>query len=51
MDSKAITEKDAKINFLNKMVDVVQLIIGEKLPVKSSKIVAGLEPENTNILL
>ena len=51
LDAKAITDKDAKINFLQKMVDLVQLINGEEIDVKPSKIVAGLEPEKTNIFL
>lgn len=51
LDSKAITEKDAKINFLTKMIAVVELIIGEKIDVKPTKIVAGLEPEKTNAFL
>jgi TRAF3-interacting protein 1 len=44
-------DKDAKINFLTKMVDLVSLMIGERCDVKSSKIVAGLEADKTNIFL
>ena len=33
------------------MVDVVQLVNNEAIDVKPSKIVAGLEPDKTNIFL
>ncbi len=33
------------------MIDLVQLINKQELAVKPNKIVAGLEPENTNIFL
>ncbi|VEN42683.1 unnamed protein product [Callosobruchus maculatus] len=46
-----ITDKDAKIAFLNKLIDAVKTVTKTDLPVRASKIVAGLEPTNTNILL
>lgn len=51
LDGKAITEKDAKINFLAKMIALVEQITGEQSDAKPSKIVAGLEPEKTNEFL
>ena len=51
LDAKSINERDQKINFLAKMVGVVELMIGEKIDVKPAKIVAGLEPEKTNAFL
>ncbi len=51
MDSKANHEKDAKINILTKMITLTEMVIGEKIDVKPSKIVAGLEPEHTNYFL
>jgi TRAF3-interacting protein 1 len=51
MDSKANHEKDAKLSILTKMVTLVEAMVGEKIDVKPSKIVAGLEPERTNYLL
>jgi TRAF3-interacting protein 1 len=51
MDSKSMTEKDAKINYLSKMITLTEMIIGEELDVKPNKIVAGHEPEKTNIFL
>jgi len=51
LDAKSITEKDAKINFLAKMCALVELMLEEKIDVKPTKIVAGLEPEKTNYFL
>lgn len=51
MDSKANHEKDAKINILTKMITLTEMVIGEKIDVKPSKIVAGLEPDRTNYFL
>ena len=51
MDSKANHDKDAKINILAKMITLTEMIVGEKMDVKPSKIVAGLEPEKTNYFL
>ena len=51
LDSKAITDKDAKINFLTKLITLTEMMIGEELEVKPNKIVAGHEPEKTNQFL
>ena len=51
LDSKAITDKDAKINFLTKLITLTEMMIGEELEVKPNKIVAGHEPEKTNHFL
>lgn len=51
MDTKANHDKDTKINILAKMITLTEMIIGEKLDVKPSKIVAGLEPDRTNYFL
>jgi TRAF3-interacting protein 1 len=51
LDSKSITEKDAKINFLTKLITLTEMMIGEELDVKPNKIVAGHEPEKTNQFL
>ena len=44
-------DKDAKISFLQKAVDVVVMVSGEPLSAKPVRIVAGHEPERTNELL
>lgn len=51
LDAKSIKDKDAKINFLEKLIALVQMAAGEEIPVKASKIVAGQECEQTNIFL
>lgn len=44
-------EKDAKMSFLQKAIDVVALVSGEPLSAKPARIVAGHDPERTNELL
>ena len=51
LDAKAITEKEAKINFLVKLIQLTECVTGEQMDVKPTKIVAGHEPERTNALL
>jgi len=51
LDAKSITEKDAKINFLVKLIQLTELVVGEEIDVKPTKIVAGHEPEKTNLFL
>jgi len=51
LDAKSITEKDAKISFLVKLIQITELVVGEELDVKPTKIVAGHEPEKTNLFL
>ncbi|XP_073235897.1 TRAF3-interacting protein 1-like isoform X4 [Porites lutea] len=50
MDSANVKDKEAKIAFLQKAIDVVGMINGQ-LSVRPSKIVAGHEPEKTNEFL
>ncbi|XP_037380179.1 TRAF3-interacting protein 1 isoform X2 [Talpa occidentalis] len=51
MKSENVKEKDAKISFLQKAIDVVALVSGEPPSAKPARIVAGHEPERTNELL
>ena len=46
IDGKSITEKDAKINWLTKLLQ-----FGEQIDCRPTKIVAGHEPEKTNYFL
>ncbi|XP_037951567.1 TRAF3-interacting protein 1 [Teleopsis dalmanni] len=46
-----IKDRDDKMKFLQKMIDVVKLTTNDSLTVRTSKIVAGHEPEKTNELL
>ncbi|XP_036396770.1 TRAF3-interacting protein 1-like [Megalops cyprinoides] len=51
LKSDNVKDKDAKIAFLQKAIDVVTVVSGESLAVKPARIVAGHEPERTNELL
>ncbi|KAJ6637118.1 TRAF3-interacting protein 1 [Pseudolycoriella hygida] len=51
MVSANVKDKDAKISFLQKVIDTVRISTKENVNVKPSKIVAGQEPERTNELL
>ncbi|XP_059738358.1 TRAF3-interacting protein 1 isoform X5 [Bos taurus] len=51
MKSDNVKDKDAKISFLQKAIDVVVIVSGEPLSAKPTRIVAGHEPERTNELL
>ncbi|XP_073330282.1 TRAF3-interacting protein 1 isoform X2 [Pagrus major] len=51
MKSDNVKDKDAKIVYLQKAIDVVMLVSGEPLAAKPARIVAGHEPEKTNELL
>ncbi|XP_068186214.1 TRAF3-interacting protein 1 isoform X2 [Antennarius striatus] len=46
-----VKDKESKMNFLQKALDVVILVSGEPLAAKPGHIVAGHEPEKTNELL
>ncbi|KAF7280000.1 hypothetical protein GWI33_006516 [Rhynchophorus ferrugineus] len=46
-----IKDKEAKIAFLTKLIDAVKYISKTELKTRPSKIVAGLEPVETNLLL
>ncbi|XP_064211466.1 TRAF3-interacting protein 1 isoform X2 [Tribolium castaneum] len=51
LNSENVKEKEAKVAFLTKLIDAVKAITNTDLAVRPSKIVAGLEPTETNILL
>ncbi|XP_076858577.1 TRAF3-interacting protein 1 isoform X2 [Brachyhypopomus gauderio] len=51
MKSDNVKDKDSKIAFLQKAIDVVMLVSGEPLTAKPARIVAGHEPEKTNEML
>lgn len=51
LDASYYESRDIKIMFLKKAIDLTQHAIGKGLAAKPNKIVAGLEPENTNLFL
>eukprot|EP00435_Cladocopium_sp_Y103_P006428 s2598_g2.t1 len=50
-DSGNLSDKQAKLDFLNKAISVTCFALGESIDVSANKIVAGLEPEKTNAWL
>lgn len=51
LDAGSIKDKESKIGYLQKMLDYTNAACGQNIPVKLGKVVAGLEPENTNAFL
>ncbi|XP_047670996.1 TRAF3-interacting protein 1 isoform X5 [Tachysurus fulvidraco] len=51
MKADNVKDKESKIAFLQKAIDVVMLVSGEPVAAKPARIVAGHEPEKTNELL
>mmetsp|Transcript_26930 Transcript_26930/g.72256 ORF Transcript_26930/g.72256 Transcript_26930/m.72256 type:complete len:443 (+) Transcript_26930:115-1443(+) len=51
LDGKGMKDKGAKIAYLEKIIKLVGVVLNTLVDTKSAKIVAGLEPENTNRLL
>lgn len=51
LDSAGITDKNAKIDYLEKIFNFVGICKGTTLDIRALKVVAGLEPENTNMFL
>ncbi|XP_076480369.1 intraflagellar transport 54 isoform X2 [Bombus vancouverensis nearcticus] len=51
LNSENIKNKEAKLAYLTKLIDVVKLITGANLTVRASKIISGQEPAKTNELL
>lgn len=51
LDSANMKEKNQKITYLDKMVVCVGQCLSRDIDVRPAKIVAGLEPENTNVFL
>merc|ERR1712083_230072 len=50
-DAASLSDKQAKVDFLNKAISVVSFALGEKVDVSANKIVAGLEADKTNLFL
>ncbi|GAX76559.1 hypothetical protein CEUSTIGMA_g4005.t1 [Chlamydomonas eustigma] len=51
LSSSNIHNKEQKVTYLIKMMNVVSLVLGEVVPCDPYKVVSGLEPEGTNIFL
>ena len=51
LNSGKIKDKDSKLNYLSKIITCVELTLGTPISIRAGKVVAGLEPENTNAFL
>ena len=51
LNSAKIKDKDSKLKYLSKIISVVELSAGTQINIRPDKVVAGLEPENTNAFL
>jgi len=51
LQSGKIKEKELKINYLAKIVKAVEVATGNPISIRPGKVVAGMEPENTNAFL
>ncbi|CAD8195748.1 unnamed protein product [Paramecium pentaurelia] len=51
LDGNSYDNKDKKLLFLQKIIDLTQMMLKEEIAAKPTLIVIGLEPENTNFLL
>ncbi|XP_017755580.1 PREDICTED: TRAF3-interacting protein 1 [Eufriesea mexicana] len=51
LNSENIKNKESKLSYLSKLIDVVKLATGINLTVRASKIISGQEPTKTNELL
>uniref|UniRef100_A0A1B0D8H1 TRAF3-interacting protein 1 n=1 Tax=Phlebotomus papatasi TaxID=29031 RepID=A0A1B0D8H1_PHLPP len=51
LNSENVRDRDAKIKFLEKLINIVEMVTKADLKVRPSKIVAGQEVEKTNELL
>ena len=51
LSSENVKEKEQKVAFLARVVEAVEAVNGGKVDVSTAKIIAGLEPEKTNVLL
>ncbi|XP_037069163.1 TRAF3-interacting protein 1-like [Pollicipes pollicipes] len=51
MKSDSFKDKDSKVAYIQKVIDVMEFVTEEKLGIKPGKVVAGLEASKTNLLL
>ncbi|XP_058813306.1 TRAF3-interacting protein 1 [Topomyia yanbarensis] len=51
LNSDNVKDREAKVAYLQKLIDVTKAVTGKELKVRPSKVIAGLEPERTNELL
>jgi hypothetical protein len=51
LNSKSFEDKDSKLNFLVKLITLTEMIVGEKIDIKPSMVLAGQQADRTNFWL
>lgn len=51
LNAKALTDKEQKLAWLVKAITLAEMMHGEQIDIKPSMVLAGQQPENTNIYL
>ena len=51
LNSKSLEDKESKLTWLKKVITLTEMIIGEKIDIKPSMVLAGQQAEKTNIWL
>ena len=51
LNSKSFEDKDSKLAFLVKLITLTEMVVGEKIDIKPSLVLAGQAAEKTNAWL
>ena len=51
LDSKSFQDKDSKLGFLVKLITLTEMMVGEKIDIKPSMVLAGQQADKTNAWL
>lgn len=51
LNSKSFEDKDSKLAWLVKLITLTEMMIGEKLDIKPSMVLAGQQADKTNVWL
>ena len=51
LNAKSFEDKDSKLGFLLKLITLTEMMIGEKLDIKPSMVLAGQQADKTNVWL
>jgi TRAF3-interacting protein 1 len=51
LNAKSFEDKDSKLGFLLKLITLTEMMVGEKLDIKPSMVLAGQQADKTNVWL
>jgi len=51
LNSKSFEDKESKLGFLVKIITLTEMMLGEKMDLKPSMVLAGQQPDRTNLWL